>query len=79
MNYSQHSSDESVRPGRIVAAGLLLWMLGVMLLGWFLLDGPGVSSIVKRVVPFKRAQQSLRCVLGEPAEPTLTSDEESQP
>lgn len=40
-------------------------MLGVMLFGWFVLDGPGVSSLVKRVAPLKRAQHTLRCALGE--------------
>ncbi|MBN1942197.1 MAG: hypothetical protein JW849_02780 [Phycisphaerae bacterium] len=79
MTDTQQNSREHIPFSRVITAGLLVWMLGVMLLGWFVLDGPGVSSLAKRVAPLKRAQRTLRCALGEPAEGVSPADEGSQP
>ncbi len=40
-------------------------MLGVMLLGWVLFDGAGVSSLARRVEPLRVVQTSLRESLGQ--------------
>ncbi|MBN1554686.1 MAG: hypothetical protein JXA11_08070 [Phycisphaerae bacterium] len=79
MSDPQRNSDDRQTPSRLGTAGLLLWMLGVMLFGWFLLDGPAVSSIVKRVGPLKSARQATRCALGEPAESTAATNGDVQP
>lgn len=81
MNMAEihQNSNEPIPHRGVSTAALLLWMLGLMLLGWFLLDGPGISSIVKRVASFKRAQCTLRSAMGEPAVPTALPDGESQP
>lgn len=79
MTNSRAHSDDRIRPNRFAATGLLIWMLGVMLFGWFVLDGPGVSSVVKRVGPLKHAQRVVRRGLGEPPDPAAASDGNPQP
>ncbi len=78
MTEIHQNSNNPVSPTRFTTVGLMIWMLGVMLLGWALLDGPGVSSIIKRVAPLKRTQKVLRGWLGESAEPASSSEGESR-
>jgi hypothetical protein len=71
------TSNNIVAGGRSTPAGvaMLVWMLGVVLLGWLLYGGPGVTSISDRVAPFREFRDSVAAFFGEPPQP----DQELKP
>jgi hypothetical protein len=52
------------RPAAWTCTILWVWMLGVMLLAWVLLEGPVVSSIIKRVAWLSTMRQGLERFFG---------------